>query len=210
MSRTGIAGVIRFLLTLLLALAALRAIAPAQQPVGAGTTGTPVQPATVAPAPTPKTTLADFAWLVGRWQGNWGPRVAQQAWMPPQAGVMLGTFQLVENDKTLVLELFTLVETPAGIEFHIRHFTPSLAVWEKTSSTVLNLASADPKTIIFENPIDGQPKHSIFKRTDADTYVARSEIVPEKGDMQVIEITYHRQTDGVPAKRHGKKPQAAN
>ena len=146
-----------------------------------------------------KATLADFAWLAGRWQGFWGPRAAQQVWTAPKAGVMMGTFQLAENDRTLVLELFTVVEEPGGIKFHLRHFTPSLVAWEKPGPTVLNLASLDPKSIAFENPLDGQPKRTVFTRVDADTYISRSEVVPEKGQVQVTEITYHRQKEVPPA-----------
>lgn len=120
---------------------------------------------------------------------------------------MLGTFQLAEGDKTLVLELFTLVESPEGVKIHLRHFTPTLIAWEKPGPTVLNLASIDSKTAVFENLLDGQPKRAIFTRIDTDTYVSRSEIVPEKGDMQVTEITYHRQLDGVPPKPRGRKSQ---
>lgn len=151
-----------------------------------------------SPLQAPKPTLTDFAWLAGRWQGSWGPRVAQQVWTAPKAGVMTGTLQLAENDKTLVLELFSVVEGPDGIKFHVRHFTPSLVAWEKPGPTVLNLESADPKTIVFQNPHDGQPKRTTITRIDADTYVSRSEVIPDKGDTQVTEITYHRVKDAPP------------
>jgi Domain of unknown function (DUF6265) len=107
--------------------------------------------------------------------------------------MMVGTFRLVENDKTLVIELFTLVERADGINFYFRHFTPELVPWEKSEATLLRLASLDPKKVDFENPINGLPKHAIFLRVDPDTYISRSEIVPDKGDPQVIEITYHRE-----------------
>lgn len=141
----------------------------------------------------PKATLADFAWLEGRWQGTWGPRVAEQSWTSPKAGTMLGTFRLVEDEKTLVLELFTLMEKPDAINFYIRHFTPALVPWEKTDATFLRLASFDATKALFENPVDGEPKHSVLTRVDVDTFVLRSEIIPEGGDLQVIAITYHRQ-----------------
>jgi len=160
---------------------------------------------TTTPPPAPvvtqaKPSLADFAWLAGRWQGAWGPRVAQQVWMPPKGGVMPGTFQLVENDTTLVVELFTLVEKPDGIKLYFRHFTPALAPWETSGPTTLNLASSTPKAIEFDNPVDGEPKRAIIRKIDADTYISRSEIVPEKGDTQIVEITYHRQKAIAPAK----------
>ncbi len=113
----------------------------------------------------------------------------------------MGTFQLEENDKTLVLELFTLVDEPDGIKFHLRHFTPSLVAWEKPGPTILDLASADAKSVVFENPVDGQPKRTTITRVDADTYVSKSEVIPEKGDPQVTEITYRRQKDA-PLPKH--------
>ena len=147
-----------------------------------------------------KMTLADFAWLPGRWQGTWGLRSAQQVWMPARAGVMLGTFQLTENDKTLVLELFTLVEQPDGINLYVRRFTPSLAPWEQAGPTVLHLSSLDPKTAIFDNPGEGQPRRVLFRRLDADTYVSRSDVAPENGAPRVTEITYHRQKEPRPTR----------
>lgn len=171
------------------------AMAPAQSAQAAPTDPSPPSPKN-GPAPTPasvpqKTTLADFAWLEGRWQGTWGPRLAEQTWSAPNAGMMLGTFRLVENEKTLVIEMFTLVEKPDGINLYIRHFTPDLVPWEKSDATVLNFVNLDGGRATFENPVNGQPKRSIFIRTDADAFISRSEIVPSEGDLQVIEITYH-------------------
>jgi hypothetical protein len=147
-----------------------------------------------------KPTLADFAWLAGRWQGVWGPRIAQQVWMPPKGGVMLGAFQTIDNGNTLVIELYTIIERPGGISLYLRHFTPTLEPWETSKPIVLKLASSTPKVIEFDNPVDGEPKRSIIRKIDADTYVSRSEIVPDKGDTQIVEITYRRQKDAVPAK----------
>lgn len=168
---------------------------PAEQSVfGPGPIATGTAPASDKPA-----TLADFAWLVGSWQGAWGPRLARQDWMAPSGGTMVGTFQLAENDKTLVIELFTMRETPTGIEYRIRHFTPALQPWEKNTPATLKLQSADTKTMTFENPLDGQPKHAIFIHVDPDTFISRSEILPEKGDLQIVNITYHRHRDTSPA-----------
>jgi len=161
-------------------------------------------------SPALKPTLADFGWLAGHWQGAWGPRSAQQTWTAPKAGVMLGTFQLVEGDKTLVLELFTLVENADGIKLYLRHFTPSLNAWEKSGATALDLQSADAKSIVFVNSGDGQPKQDVITRVDPDTYVSRSEIVPEQGDTRATEITYHRVLDGSSGKRPRAKSNGAH
>ena len=152
-------------------------------------------PSSVSPGSVParKFVLADLAWLSGRWQGQWGPRIVEQDWTPAKADMMLGMYRVIENDKTLVVELLALTESPDGIEYRIRHFTPTLAPWEKSGSAVLNLVSMDIKRIVFENPVDGQPKHAILDRIDEDTYVSRSEIVPPEGDVQVVSITFRRQ-----------------
>jgi Domain of unknown function (DUF6265) len=149
-----------------------------------------------APAVNKPATLADLAWLEGGWRGDWGPRVAEQVWMSPRAGLMVGTFRLVEDGKTLLIELFTFLEKRGGIEFRFRHFTPELAPWEKSDATLLTLESFDAKRFVFVNPLNGQPKHAIFTRLDPDSYVSRSEILPENGGLQVIEITYRRERPG--------------
>jgi hypothetical protein len=138
--------------------------------------------------------LSSFSWLDGRWQGNWGPRAVEQSWMAPRNGAMVGVFRASGNGKLLVIELFSLVETPGGIEYRSRHFTTSLAPWEDSGPTVLQLATADATRIVFENALDGKPKRVVFTRTSPDTYVSRSEILSEQGESQVTEITYHRQT----------------
>ncbi len=174
--------------------------AMAQQAAGSGAPATPAassnsasgQQSTAVPSPA-KATLADMAWLEGRWRGEWGPRIAEQVWTGPKAGVMTGVFRLVENDKALVIELFTIVEKPEGLNFYIRHFTPELVAWERSEPARLNLVSLDAKKVDFENHLNGMPKHAILLRVDADTYTARSELAPETGEPQVIEITYQRQ-----------------
>ena len=192
--------------------------AHAQQSAGSGSQSK-ATPAAVPDSPPPSVLaqkvsaikLTDLSWLEGRWRGDWGPRVAEQVWMAPKAGLMVGLFRLIEGDKPLVIELFSMVQKPDGINFYFRHFTSELVPWEKSEATVLNLANVDGKKIDFENPVNGMPKRSIFTRIDADTYTSRSELVPETGDTQIIEIIYHRQpqvgaTPSAGNGAHQKKP----
>ncbi len=147
----------------------------------------------IPPQSEPGPKLANFSWLEGRWRGDWGPRIAEQVWMAPKADMMLGDFRLIENDKVLVIEFFSLVEKKGGVNFYFRHFTPELVPWEKSDATLLKLSAAEPKKFEFENPANGKPKRVVFSKIDADTYTWRSEIIPETGDPQIVEITYHRQ-----------------
>jgi hypothetical protein len=188
-----------------LILLSFAAAASAQEPTGAGTQTFPSSAGSavsaVPPGPLPQPTLADFAWLAGEWHGTWGPRPALEAWTPPHSGAMLGSFQLSENGKTLVVELLTLTEEDGVLKLHIRHFTPSLLAWEKKDPVILSLRSADPTTAIFENHADGEPKTATFTRLGADSYVSRFELTSEKGDAHITQIVYHRQTASPPSKQ---------
>jgi len=141
---------------------------------------------------TERITVADLSWLEGRWRGEWGPRQAEQIWTSPKGGAMAGILRVIEDDKTLVIELFTLVDKPQGIELHFRHFTPSLVPWEPSDAGFLRLMVIDPQRAVFENPVNGVPKRVTWVRLGGDSFLSRSEIVPDKGDPEVIEITYHR------------------
>jgi hypothetical protein len=143
-------------------------------------------------------TLEQLTWLEGQWRGEWGSRTAEQTWLELKAGEIAGLFRVIEGEKTLVLELFSFVEKPDGVQFYLRHLTPELLPWEKSDATMLKLESIDATKATFVNAVNGEPKRIIFTRLDADTYTERSEIEPETGEPQVIEITFHRQ-----------KPQAA-
>jgi hypothetical protein len=137
--------------------------------------------------------LSDLAWLAGRWLGKWGPRTAEQVWMPPHAGLIVGNFRLYEDDRTLVIELLTIGQKPDGIELRFRHFTPGLVPWEKSAPTVLMLGGVDSNRFVFDNAANGQPKREIFIRVDQDTYIARSEVVSGNGTTKIVDITFHRQ-----------------
>lgn len=201
----ALANALRRCALLLFTLVVLSAPALAQQFDGAGTA--PAEPQNGAPAKAnhdpAKTALAGFAWLAGSWQGQWGPRVAQQVWMPAQSGTMVGVFQLSENTKTLVVELYSIVSTPRGIELRVRHFTPSLIPWpaDKSGAALLNLKSIDSKSILFENANDGQPKSWLMTRTGPDAFVQKFEIVSKKDQHQVDQIVYHRQPASTPPGR---------
>jgi Domain of unknown function (DUF6265) len=151
--------------------------------------------------------IADLSWLGGRWLGKWGPRTAEQDWMSPRAGLMVGTFRLLEDNDTLLVELFTLTQKGNRIELRFRHFTPALVPWEKSDATVLTLESIDAQQVVFENSMNGQPKRALFIRVDPDTYRSRSEIVSSGGTTKVVEITFHRQTGigRVPPRKSAKQ-----
>ncbi|HKV48927.1 MAG TPA: DUF6265 family protein [Candidatus Acidoferrales bacterium] len=148
----------------------------------------PQTPATsVKPA-----SLADLGWLEGHWTGEWGPRTATQIWTAPRAGVMLGTLQIVENNKTSDVEFFMIRQTARGVEYRVLHFTSSMKPW---APATLFLSSTDSRQFVFKNAADGAPQQIVLTRSNSnpDTYTNEWEIHHQASDSLNWEITFHRQ-----------------
>lgn len=165
---------------------------PAQQSAGASPQATLP---TVETPPTPASnvkpvSLADLSWLQGQWSGTWGPRSATQIWSVPRAGVLLGTLQIAENDKTTDIEFFMITQTKTEIEYRLLHFTPSFAPW---APAALFLTSTDSRKFVFQNQSDGQPHQVVLTHSDPDTYTSHWEIAHQAGDPLTYDITFHRQ-----------------
>lgn len=153
---------------------------------------------TAPPAPQKSAALADFAWLAGRWEGKLGAPnsekqlIAEQEWMVPKNGTMQGFFRLTDNEKTIVIELFTLRETPEGIVMYFRHFSTELKPWEEAEAYHLDLTKSDATTFRFDNPVVNQLKDVILTHSDVDTYTSHGDITDADGKPKAIEVTYHR------------------
>ena len=143
-------------------------------------------------------TLADFVWLAGRWEGKFSfpgsdkPLTAEQQWMAPKNGTIQGFFRLTDNEKTIVIELFTLRETPDGIFFYFRHFSPELVPQEKDEAYRLKLTKWDASRFQFDNTVQNQLKDAILTVVDADHYISHGDITGSDGKPAVIEVAYHR------------------
>ncbi len=153
----------------------------------------PPAPIKAAPSSSKPAALVDLAWLQGQWNGTWGQRTATQVWSAPRAGMMLGTLQIVDGTKTLVIELVTVVQMPTGVQYRLLRFTPSLVPWDQSGPATLSLASDDPKRFVFQNQADSEPQQIVLTRLDADSYVDSSEIAHKTGDALTWDITFHRQ-----------------
>jgi hypothetical protein len=143
-------------------------------------------------------TLADFAWLAGRWEGKLGApgsdkqMIAEQEWMTPKNGMMQGFFRLTDNEKTIVIELFTIRESASGIVFYFRHFSPELKPLEETEAYHLNLTKWDGTMFRFDNPVVNQLKDAILTHNTDDSYTSHGDITGADGKPAVIEVTYRR------------------
>ena len=117
---------------------------------------------------------------------------AEQDWMAAKNGTMQGFFRLTDTEKTVVIELFTLRETPEGIVMYFRHFSTELKPWEEKEAYHLNLSKLEGGAFRFDNPVVNQLKDAILTHADADTYISHGDITDANGKPKVIEVTYRR------------------
>ena len=139
-----------------------------------------------------KPTLADFDWLAGHWAADIPAGHIDQYWAKPEADGSFGMSRLSTPEKTLVIEFFTLRETPQGIEMRVRHFTMDLSPVEKGDSILLRLKSLSKGTAVFENPVNTEPKRSTMKRLTTDSFHVKTEIIHQDKKTEVVELTLKR------------------
>lgn len=146
-------------------------------------------------------TTKDFAWLAGTWDGHMVGRagVVDITFTQPRAGTITGVMRLVDNEKVLVVELLSIVDTPGGTEMRFRHFSPSLEAYEPQFKQSMRLSTHSAERDVFENttPYDmalmsTQPRITQFIRHGANEFVGRSDIIDDNGKPAVVEATYRR------------------
>lgn len=89
-----------------------------------------------AGAPGSKATVEDMAWLAGRWTGDGLGGSTEEIWSEPLAGVMVGTFRLIRDGKTVFYEFLTLGVTGQGLSMRLKHFNPDMTGWEEKDKFV--------------------------------------------------------------------------
>ncbi len=72
----------------------------------------PPPPATAEAVP--RASLADLAWLAGRWVGEGLGGIAEEVWLPESGGAMLGTFRSLQGGQVAFYEILTLTSNASG------------------------------------------------------------------------------------------------
>lgn len=113
----------------------------------------------------PLASLADLAWLAGRWLGEGLGGVAEEVWLPESGGAMLGTFRSIEGGQVSFYEILTLAASPSGqLELRLKHFHPDLKGWEERDQVqVWALTQVEGEAFAF-GPI-------VFRREGAEALV---------------------------------------
>lgn len=84
----------------------------------------------------PPATLADLSWMVGSWTGKGLGGVAEESWLAPSGGTMLGMFRMTKDSKPVFYELVTLTEEGGSLIMRLKHFNSNMTGWEEKDKTV--------------------------------------------------------------------------
>lgn len=120
----------------------------------------------VAGKPVAQVTANDFAWFAGRWRGDLkgGRFTAEQICSRPDKGEMLCQFRLHDGKKYIMYELYTLFETPEGLELRSLQFSPTLEGKEVPKPLVMKLAKYSDDEVVFEGVPGSEVKTSTLFR----------------------------------------------
>jgi hypothetical protein len=138
----------RLVAAILTAVVGSGGIVAAQAPSAGATTGNTIRLADGAPRPA--ATIADWAWIAGRWQGQGLGGSVDEVWSDPAGRSMVGHFRLVKDGKPVFYEIMTVIEAEASLEMRLKHVNPDMTGWEEKADFVtFKLARLEPDAVYF-------------------------------------------------------------
>lgn len=111
--------------------------------------------------------VADLGWIAGHWEGPVGRAQAEEHWIAPAGGAMLGVSRTIARDRMVGFEFLRIEKRAAGIFY--------VAQPGGRPPTDFKLTQSGATSAVFENPQHDHPKIITYRLEGADTLVARIE-----------------------------------
>jgi uncharacterized protein YndB with AHSA1/START domain len=115
---------------------------------------------------------ADFSWMTGRWIGHLAdaPAVmAEQICSQPQNSEMLCLFRLVAGGRPVMFELYSMQDTPVGVELRSLHFSTDLNQKEVQPPLVMRLSKYSAQEVVFSGVPGSEVATSTLMRDSSQT-----------------------------------------
>ncbi|MFG0275256.1 MAG: DUF6265 family protein [Phycisphaerales bacterium] len=151
---------------------------------------------TLQPDTTERFTLEDVAFIAGHWEGPLFGGHAEEVWLAPDGGTMLGMFRLVSKnregaERTSVIEYLLFTQTDDGVTFRFKHFRTDYTTWETGEPLTFDLVEAGDNSAVFASDIQSQPDRMTF-RIDAEGKLRVLVEGEENGKRDAFEAVYSR------------------
>jgi len=144
-----------------------------------------------SPAPL---SLAGIAWMEGHWVMEDERGRAEEIWMAPLDGSMVGSFRWALSDGPHVLEFLVIEELADGVFFRFKHFDKAYRPWEKDAPNTYRLteATADRAVFVSTNWNGRVPQRMIYTHPAPGRLTFRGESPDVEGEPLVLEFTERR------------------
>lgn len=136
--------------------------------------------------------LAHLAFLQGNWTSDRNGFVIEESWTDGQAGVVVGMSRGVQNDAVRFLRFAVVEQVGDSLVMRFKRFNADYSTWETNGPSVMQLAKAEPKEIVFEatDPASDVMRITYRLRDDGAVDVVANR-VDEKGPY-LVEFTLRR------------------
>ncbi|WP_020600879.1 DUF6265 family protein [Spirosoma panaciterrae] len=138
-------------------------------------------------AQTSKTgSLADVAFMEGRWQGTFNGGPIEAAWIAPVGDNLSGFMRMMKDNKVTMYEMLIFEQTSEGPIVLVKHFKPGLiGQEEKDKSDRYRFIEASPNRALFEKE-DGSIRIIYEKRGANQLVIQRGQ--PKDGNWAFSDL----------------------
>lgn len=138
-------------------------------------------------------TLSDLAWMEGHLVMESGAGRAEEIWMAPADGSMVGSFRWFIPDRMHVLEFLVMQETGGEVTFRFKHFDRDYRAWEEDAPNSYRLDAVEGQRAEFVNlDWNGKvPQRIIYLSPEPDRLVFRGES-PDAEDSEPLLLEFTR------------------
>ena len=129
-----------------------------------------------------------LAFFAGSWHGELFDGKADETWMAPRDGTMVGVFRLTWDDGRKLYELLTIEESDGEVKMVFRHFGPGMELWEREieQPNRFTLVEVGENLAVFDAPDRSQePARFRFERDPmSDTLTVTVASLDEAGQVK--------------------------
>lgn len=141
--------------------------------------------------PGPSATLADVAWLEGRWIGQMPEGPVEHVILAPRFGQLPGFVRAVNPKGVIFYEIWMLAEAGGSLTNRVKHFSPALAGWEAREAYIDRpLVDRDATNLFFDG--------ATYSRTGPDTFTVYFLNLSDGKELETIVIPFTRMSTDRP------------